>query len=443
MSKATDFFYYTPIVNKLNFEMFRDYLNKVKNENIDDNLADTMAEIDNMIVSSNAFKQQENKPIINQTKWQAYKVKKLPLTSLFMILNKMNNDNMELLVEESLQYKTFSFEDINQLADVFLGKCIVETKNVKMFIDYFKNMMDYKLWYTKNGDSIVSFREIMMDRLENEYDRLTTIAGHIEDVYKNRIRDEENLNELDGSEEYLKKKNIILSLIELIGIFFNSKIISHSLLDHIFDKLNQQYDDLTSKKIYLEIWLTLWNSVSYNLYKYFRSDYNTKSEWLTQQKNKLIEYITEKNDSKNNVADVSRLINLIENSIAKSYENINIINKENEDKIELEKSMLEKISNEESLSFDKLEDKIKKLKTQDEYRKFKSIYTNDTIKNFVIKYMFDNVKGDDSVIKITMNNIKTYLINNDELHEIVDSLLENDEIICDYPNFEKYIKNYL
>lgn len=443
MSQVKDFFYYTPVISKLNFEMFRDYLNQIKNEDIDDNLADTMAQIDNLIVSSNAFKQQENKPIINQTKWQAYKVKKLPLTSLFMILNKMNNDNLELLVEESLQYKTFSFEDINQLADVFLGKCIVETKNVKMFIEYFKIMMDNKLWYTKNGDSIVSFREIMMDRLENEYERLTKIAGHIEDVYKNRIREEGNLNELDGSEEYLKKKNIILSLIELIGIFFNSKMISHSLLNNIFCKLNEQYNDLTSKKIYLEIWLTLWNSVSYNLYKYFETDYTEKSEWLVQQKNKLIDHITKNNDSKNNIADVSRLINLIDNSISKNYENINLINKENDDKLKSDSLKMQDILNEESLTFYDLKDRIKTLKTSDDYKKFKNTYTNDTIRNFVIKHLFDNVNGDGSVIKITMNNIKTHLMDTNELKDLVGSLLEDDEIICDYPNFKNNINNYL
>ena len=252
--KNSEFFYYTPVNNKVNFQVFKDYAEKVKNEAISDELADLMGKIENMIVSSNAFKSQENRPVVNQSKWQAFKVKKIPLTNLFMILNKMTNDNLEQMVEESITYKSFTHEEINQLADVFLGKCIMETKNVKLFIEYFKIIMNNQLWYVKTGDTVISFRDIMLNRLENEYERLTRIAGHIEDVFKNRIRDDSTQNELDGSEEYLKKKNIILSLINLIGSFFNNKIISFSLLDHIFSQLKHQYDGSTTKKIYLELW---------------------------------------------------------------------------------------------------------------------------------------------------------------------------------------------
>ena len=70
-------------------------------------------------------------------KWQAYKVKKVPLTNLFMILNKLNNNNVEAIMQETLQYKTFTYQEVNQLADVFLGKCIMDTKHVNSFIEYF------------------------------------------------------------------------------------------------------------------------------------------------------------------------------------------------------------------------------------------------------------------------------------------------------------------
>lgn len=426
MSLATNFFYYTPVNVKLNYQVFEDYSNKIKNDNIEDELADLMDNVEKMIVTSESFKQQENKPIVNQTKWQSYKVKKIPLTSLFMILNKLNESNLDQMVIETLEYKVLSHEDVNQLADVFLGKCIKETKNVKLFIDYMKAMINNKLWYVKVNDNIISFRDIMLNRLEHEYDRLTKIAGHIEDVFKNRIRDENTTNDLEGSEDYLKKKNIILSLIDLIGVFFNNHLISCNLLKDIFGKLKDQYGEISSNKIYLELWLTLWNRVSGNIYGYFKTDYNVYFDWLLQQKNKLIEMVTnDQNKTKNNIADISRLINLIDNSLTNNYE---IINEQSETK-----------------SIDDISDEIKNLKTEEDYNKFKIRYNEDTIRNYVIKHLFSNINADvnNSILSVSINNISRYLMSKDDMKELIEELLDDDDIICDYPKFASNIKHYM
>lgn len=421
--KNTDFFYYTPVTNKINFQVFKDYKEKLKEEQICEKVADLMGEIENLIVSSNAFKSQENKPIVNQCKWQAYKVKKIPLTNLFMILNKMSVDNLDKMIEESITYKSFTQEEVNQLADVFLGKCIMETKNVKLFIEYFKAMMNNKLWYVKHTDKVISFRDTMLDRLENEYDRLTRIAGHIEDVFKNRIRDDNSQNELDGSEDYLKKKNIILSLINLIGTFFNNHLISFSLLDHIFGQLKNQYNGCTSKKIYLELWLVLWDNVSNNLNDHFNDKYTEYINWLTEQKNKLIELVTTNNDSKNNIADISRLVSLIDSSLNKNSDNVT--------------------SKVDESSFYNLKDNIKFLKSSNDYIKFKKMYDDDVIRNFIIKHLFENTVAEGSILNTSIKMIKEHLMDSETFNQLVTELLEDDDVICDYPNYRKYISKYV
>jgi hypothetical protein len=345
-----------------------------------------------------------------------------------MILNKLTDGNIDQLIIETLEYKVLSHDEINQLADVFLGKCIKETKNVKTFIDYMKGMINNQLWYVKVGDNVISFRDIMLNRLEHEYERLTKIAGHIEDVFKNRLRDDSVSNELDGSEEYLKKKNIILSLIELIGTFFNNHIIGFNLLKDIFDKLKNQYSESTSNKIYLELWLTLWNSVSPNIYGYFKTDYDNYSEWLLQQKNKLIDIVTsdsEKMKTKTNIADISRLINLVDTTLTKNYE---LVNNQNEQK-----------------SFDEITDDIKLLKTDEDYNLFKVKNNDEMIRNYVIKHLFENINVDKekSILSFSLDKIQRLLMTKEDFIELVDELLEDDDIMCDYPKFANNIKLYM
>ena len=432
MSLVTNFFYYTPVNTKINYQQFKDYCDKINNDNIKEELADLMDNLEKTIVASEAFKHQENKPMVNQTKWQSYKIKKLPLNSLFMILNKLTNDNFQDIIVESLEYKNLSSNDLNQLADVFLGKCIKETKNVKLFIDYLKALVDNKLWYIKVGDEILSFKDIMLNRLEHEYTKLTKIAGHIEDVFKNRICDENTDNNLEGSHDYLKKKNIILSLIELIAIFFNNHLISYGLLTDIFDKLKTQYGELTTNKIYMELWLTLWNGVSHNIHKYFSDDYTNYHNWLEQQKNILIETITYSSDkTKNNIADVSRLINLIDHSLSKNY---NIINVHTE---------ISNNESDESNDSDELNDEIKTLKTESDFIRFKNKHNgSEELKNYVIKHLFDNINNT-STLSFTLPNVKKHLMSSYEFKDLIDELLGDEDLLCDYPNFETNIMNYI
>ncbi len=414
-NKYMDYFYYTPINTKINFQMFEDYNKNLLNKPISDEIADQMALIENMIVSSNAFKLQENRPVINQSKWQSYKIKKIPLTNLFLILNKLTFENFDQIIKESLQYNTFSQSEINQLADVFLGKCIMETKNVKLFINYFKEIMKYELWYVKVDNFVISFRDVIINTLENEYNRLTRIAGHIEDVYKNQIKDVNMLNDVDSSEDYLKKKNIILSLINLIGLFYNSKIISTSLLTYILNNLRDQYlENPNYRKIYLELWMVLWNNISLNLKLNYNNLYINHRIWLES----ILTSITDSNDQ-----SYSRLISLIKYSLN--------IQTETESK------------DDDDVSIYNISNDVNNLIIDDDYIEFKVKHNNETINKYLIKYLLEQCNVDHTKILNKMEKICKYLISKDDFILLCKDLLNNEDIVCDYPNYSKYIINYM
>jgi len=427
------FFYYTPINTKINFQMFKDYNDSVSKEPIDETVADLMINVENMITSSSAFKTQENRPVVNHTKWQAYKTKKVPLTSLFMILNKINGDNIGSVLEETLQYKTFTHQEINQIADVFLGKCIMETKNVVNFINYFKSVMDNMLWYVYDQENkIISFRDTVIDRLENEYNRLTRIAGHIEDVFKNQIKDETMVNRLEGSEDYLKKKNIIISLIKLICSFYNGQIISTTLLTNILNNLKTQYlENPDTRKIYLELWLVLWNNVTPNLSKNDQSTYDNNTEWLRKQ----MKYLSETTDSPASW-DITRLLTIIEETLNFSNNEPDINTLDSSD------------SSDEDVLYSELKiDEIHKLNNDSDFTVFKTKHTPEMINKYIMKYVLSKCvvksKQENSVDfsnKISM--IKKHLVNTNEFNKLVNELLADKDVICDYPFFKNNIKQY-
>ena len=463
-NREFDFFYYTPIKTKLNFQIFKDYSDNISKEPIDETVADLMINVENMITSSSAFKSQENRPVVNHTKWQAYKTKKIPLTSLFMILNKINDNNINEILQETLQYKTFTHQEINQLADVFLGKCIMETKNVNSFINYFKLVMDNMLWYVYDSENkIVSFRDTVIDRLENEYNRLTRIAGHIEDVFKNQIKDETMTNRLEGSEDYLKKKNIILNLINLIGSFYNGQIISTSLLGHILNNLKEQYEgNPNTRKIYLELWLVLWNSVALNLFEHSQRIcastqtynetvkllYNENIQWLQKQiclfrNNFKSESSSETKDSVS--WDVTRLLTLLENSLNLDNNNIRF------DDSNIFKNDIQKnngLVDEDISLFDLKTDEINKLKNDKDFTKFKNETNKQMINKYIMKYLLSKCvpkSNQENSVEYSnkINMVKKHLINNNEFIVLINKLLEEEDTICEFPYFKKHIKQYI
>ena len=411
------YYYYTPINNTIDYEIFKQYSYKIKQNNITEEIALIMANIEETIITSNAFKLQENKPIIVHNKWQSLIVKKTSLTSICMLFNKLNNDNIEELALESKNYNILILDELKQLVDLFLGKCIIEKKKLHALIKYFKKIIEYKLWYIQHDNKIISFRDIIFDKLESEYEKLIKVAGHIEDLYKNKIKDFsiDISSQYDGIgvENYLKKKNIIFSLINLLGTFFIEKIISIQLIKNIFNQLKNYYNGLIIKKIYLELWLILWESVSFILNENVNEYYKQEYDWLLLQKQDLTSKLTNNLDVD---SDILRIISLIDN-------NINCIST-------LDNTIV---------TFYNIEDEIKNLNSDIDYKKFIAKNNNELIEKYIIKHLLSlneyNLK--ESICKINK------LIDKITLFNIIQTLLNDEDLICDYPLFKKTISIYL
>ena len=85
---------------------------------------------------------------------------------------------------------------------------------------------------------------------------------------------------------------------------------------------------------------------------------------------------------------------------------------------------------------------ISNLLTEDDYIEFKSKH-NNMLDKYIIKYLLEQCNIDHTKIPNKMEQICKYLVNKDEFVLLAKNLLDNDDIVCDYPNYKKYIVNYI
>ena len=390
-------------------KMHFDYLAYDAKQDITEKTADIMMHIENLIVTSNAYKMQGNKPVY-QNKWQAFKLQKTPYNELCLIFNKINSTNVDQMVAESAKYTDLSYKDLQQLADTFLGKCIIEPKNIETYITYFKKILKLQLWYVYYEDKVISFRDLSLEVLEKECKRLTEIAKYVEEMYANKYTSSDtptnsnNIIELARSDDYLKKKNIIVNLIDIFGSMFNNKLLSVSILESILEHLKSQNVDISSsKKIYFELWLVLWNKINHTLRQHFPNIYERNYEWLLTQKK---------------IITCERLLLLINNSITPTTINVVPQNDTN----------IYTIVNE-----------IATLKTDADYKEFAKNKSKLTISKYVIKYLLEQCNIDKNKFVVTIPLIIKYLIKSkNKFDELINQTLNDDELVCDYPNFKQY-----
>ena len=166
------------------------------------------------------------------------------------------------------------------------------------------------------------------------------------------------------------------------------------------------------------------------------------------KKNILIDTISNNtNKTKTNIADVSRLINLIDQSLTNNFL---FSNKEKQINVLTETKDEYKDENEdddEDEDGDEIEDKIKTLKTKNDFIRFKERINNSLrIRNYVVKHLFENINEDPSksILSSTMKNVKEILLSKDEYDSLITELLaDEDDVLCDYPNFESNIHYYM
>lgn len=412
--------YYTEIKTKINHNIFNKYSSKVSSIDMSENTANMMIALEDMILSSEAYKSQGNKQTVNTDKWQTYKTKKAPLMDLFFCLNKLSENNIISSVEEAFKYTNLSIKDTNQLADIYLGKCIMEQQNIEIFIMFFKMILSKGCWNVicqeqKNeGIQIVSFREIMMDRLQNEYIRLIKIASHIEDMFKNQLRENGEIGSREGSDEYIKKKTIIISLINLIGELFNNKIISSTLLFNIMEHLKHNYMiNPIFRKIYIELLLILWDKTVINIYMTYKEQYDEYQCFFAELINNIncerINFMIESSMKYiENLKTNKKMIKEIFTNIKRA---LNYYNKHNLD------------MNKNNILFFKNE-------------------INETIKeDIIIEYLMHS-SNENANLNENMDIIMNF-IDEIKLKYYIKNALLDDDLICDFPKFKRYVKDYI
>jgi hypothetical protein len=408
--------YYTKVSEKPDIKLFAKYMAHNATLDLNELVADQMSAIEQMIINSSAFKSQGTKQPY-QNKWQAYKIStKTPFSELCLILNRMNVNNLDELIQDSVKYDTLSYNDIKQLADLLLGKCIKEPNNIETYTQFFKKAVNNSLWYVYYEDKVISFLDICLDQLEHDYKNLTKLAGYIEDMYEMQKNKVDNvtvggvvMTQMHNPESYLKKKNIIIGLIDIIGAFYNNKIISSTLLENIFDNLKERYESVGSTgkktKIYFELWLALYNKVKNNLSEQSR---NYKYGWLTVEKD--------------HIGD-DRLVILIENSLNADGAN------GADDAISIEDFV------------DNVKNLIANLHTASDYEMFAKEHGQQA-ERYVSKYLLEQCNKDLTKLPHAISMITKYLMPADKFKKMLADLLDNDELMCDYPNFVKWAKNY-
>lgn len=389
---------YTPIITKIDQTQFNKYIEIYMTKEITTKTLKAMETIEQMIIASNAYKSAKNKQLVSIDKWESYNIKKTTLSELFFHLNKITFDNLTETVTQTKQFNKLTLTEINQLADVFLGKCIIEQNNIDILLIYFKLMLKNGCWtvYDTNSDiKTISFRDIMMDRLQNEYVRLIKISTQIEEEYKNQ-------NAIN-SDQYMKKKGIIISLIELIGSFFNEHIISVTLLCNIFEELQTNYEKDVREINFIELILVLWNKTALYLYCAHNEIYNNYKNWLITIKSSC---------------------NRLNMLITKSIDIIDGIKKDNKQIT----TILLKIANEHDLN----------NKTNNIL--FITEYLTDNMEDKIINILLTNEQLNyDIVINILIN----YFVSEQSLKQYITNVLNNDDMICDYPKFNMYMKRYV
>lgn len=412
MNSTLGYSYYTPITTKNEYNDFMNYMNHMSSQKLTENIANKMTTIEQLILNSAAYKSQGIKQP-HHNKWQVHKLaNKTSLTELCLILNRINSSNTDELIGEATKYDRLSYNDIKQITDILLGKCIKEPNNIETYCHFLKCAISNSLWYVYHDNNVISFLDICLDQLENNFKDLTKMAGFIEDMYESQKIKEEVINgiiisQMHNSEQFMKRKNIIIGVIQIIGSFYNNQIISNKLLENIFDDLKYRYNDMSEHKhkikIYFELWLSLFNKVKNNLPD---DDFHNKCEWLVQMKddigcdrlNILIENSLNEDNIKNNIVIVSDLIDEIKNLIAL-------------------------------------------LHTDDDFKEFATKYGKE-VNKYITKYILEQSNIDLEILNTTIHKLTTYVISKKDLNKIVNDLLNDEEFICDYPNFIKYFSEF-
>ena len=214
-----------------------------------------------------------------------------------------------------------------------------------------------------------------------------------------------------------------------------------------------------TRKIYLELWLVLWDNVVLNLKSNSNEIYKTNEDWLVNQLDVL-------HSTKILSWELTRLTTLIDKSLdlMKSINpNIKSVDGNSQSKPEIIVSDVNNclVPPDNTSIFNLQTTEFKQLFTKEEngyklgdesvyksdYILLKNKYTEILLNKYILKYLLETcvskTNENSGKFQTTINIIITYLIDKDKLLKLIDTLIEDDDIICDYPIFKKNIKLYI
>lgn len=343
----------------------------------------------------------------NHNKWE--QKKDTPKSIINIVcggLNKITDDNYNVIIEEIMVDETMVLDDLEKISERIINKCINETQFLQLYVKVIKHIMFNKKWIVLDANSVpTTFRKIFLNQLELRFENL--------------INDVKNMK-YDVSETELiiihnKARNgLILIIIEL----YKSKIIGNQLIRYIFKNLENVYE--STECIYeqfLEYWLVLLIAIT-NIWK------DSETQYLNEQ----IEYIIKKKDNLS-----LKLQFLLEDLIEKLNKSKFVI--EIKEVVQEVQSVVE--------TYDMIILSVEEYETVDEW--FDGIKNNLNKDNFLtdlLKLTLNYKEYSTTVINILKYLLEIkYVLKNDIKNRINNIRSNND--YSEYRYFERNLEEYL
>lgn len=412
-------YYITEINVHINYSILESYIkNKKTNNNLSEEIIQKLEECRQKICNSKTYielsKKQHLTSYSTSDRWKMINIKKNTLSNIFIIFNKLTADNLDHILVEMKEISLVKYDDFVKIADIFAGKSTLETDNLTSLINFLKQLNSYENWFVENNNYVYSFRELILITIQKEFVKLIDMAGDMEKRYvSSTVINDESTN------EFVKKKKIILGLIKFLAELYNNQLFSNIVNQIILKKLYDEYIK-NDQDIYLELFVV-----------YFKYTFDALKLNDIDIYNSIIIYLHGLLDKNNQIASrISFIITTlltVTNPDDDILDNMEIDDIENDDISILElDDQLEFLINEYNITHDFTE-LIQALE--------KKKFTESRLLDYIFKYLTSSV----SILHNSDTNeiIKKILLKFNMTRDIVENklseLMKDDDIICDLP----------
>lgn len=317
------------------------------------------------------------------------------IDNIRLIWNGFMTNNTANIVAETSKYNNFAIEDLKVLADDFLGMCHNRIDNVDVHMEYLKIMTRNRFWYVKVNDEVaVSFRDLILTKLEETYKTILECINDMDENFRiNKSSSDDNTN------NYLKKKHILVDAFKIICSCYNNNILSQEVMIGVFDDLRNEHSKKhNDSTIYLEIIILIWKNISANIKANNNEYYTNTMLWFNKE-----QYLTEN----------SRM-NIMLGTVLSSSD-IAASNEDFADK-----------------TFYDVENMLINCETDEEVIRFSN--NNKTHFNlYLVKYLLDAVVNNEEHLRRMVDALCVCVGGIEHFKRIINDTIENDDIQCDFP----------